>query len=219
MHVRAICSLGISLLTLTFAAASAHAEEGYEAPQTPAPKRVFVGLSAGAAYAMVTHPLIKSNGFAAASLGIHVGFNVTERWALGLELSTFEHGMARTSGTDPFTPTQFLSPQGSCTNCKPPEPGGWISQTEATFTTIGPRVEFAPMGRDGLYLGLSGGLSMILGLNPTAEYGIGGGVRAGYRYRFANVLGLGLEAGLQAQRYDTASNFFPYASFVLRPYF
>ncbi len=215
MHVRVIVSLGISLMTFTLATAAAHAEEGYQAPAKE--KRVFVGLSAGGSYAMVNHPLINSTGFAAVTLGMHAGVNITDRWTVGGDITTFEHGMIRASGTDPFRPTQFLEPQAGCNKCEPPAAGGWISQTSATFTTVGPRVEFSPFGKDGFYLGLTTGLSVLLGIDT--QFGFGGAARAGYRYRVGNVLGLGVEGGLQGQRFDTGSNVFPYASVVLRPYF
>jgi len=180
-------------------------------------KRVFVGISAGVAYAKVEHPLINSNGFGAAALGMHVGYNVSERWTVGLDISTFENGMKRTSGADPFVPTSFLSPQAGCNKCKPPAVGGWISETTAMFGTIGPRVEFSPLGRDGLYLGASTGLGMLIGIDT--QYGFGGGARAGYRVRIGNVVGLAIEGGLHGQYFSTGSTVFPYAAVMLRPYF
>ncbi len=217
MHVRALISSSALMLTWTLVATSAHAEEGYQAPTTIKEKRVFVGVSAGMAYAIVEHPLIKSDGFGAAALGIHVGFNVSERWTVGLELSTFEHGMTRESGGAPFVPTNFLTPQAGCNNCEPPAVGGWISDTTAMFGTMGPRVEFSPLGRDGLYLGASTGVGMLIGIDT--QYGFGGGARAGYRLRVGNVVGLAIEGGLQGQYFRTGSTVFPYAALMLRPYF
>lgn len=217
MHVRALLSLSVSLLMSTLMATPAQAEEGNQPSSATKDKRVFVGLSGGFAYAMVKHPLIKSDGFGTGTLGMHVGYNVSERWSLGVELSTFEHGMKRTSGTEPFEPTAFLSPQAGCNKCEPPVPGGWISETTAMFGTIGPRAEFSPFGRDGLYLGASTGLGMLLGIDT--QYGFGGGARLGYRYRVANILGFALEGGAQAQYFSTGSTVFPYISLMMRPYF
>ncbi len=217
MHLRALISSSVLMLTWTFVANSAYAEEGYQAPTTAKEKRVFVGISAGMAYAMVEHPLIKSNGFGTAALGMHVGYSVSERWTVGIELSTFEHGMKRTSGTDPFTPTSFLTPQAGCNKCEPPPQGGWISETTAMFGTLGPRVEFSPLGKDGLYFGASTGLGMLVGIDT--QYGFGGGARAGYRLRIGNVLGLAIEGGVQGQYFSTGSTVFPYAALMMRPYF
>ncbi len=217
MHLRAPISSIVLMLTWILATTSVHAEEGYQAPAPTKEKRVFVGISAGAAYATVKHPLIKSDGFGAAALGMHVGYSVSERWTIGIELTTFEHGMARTSGTDPFTPTSFLTAQAGCSNCQPPAQGGWVSQTVAIFGTIGPRVEFSPLGKDGLYLGASTGMGMLIGIDT--QYGFGGGARAGYRLRIGNILGLAIEGGVQAQYFSTGSTLFPYAALMLRPYF
>ncbi|HRI63257.1 MAG TPA: hypothetical protein PK156_03445 [Polyangium sp.] len=217
MHVRALVTLGVSLLSWTLFSSAARAQDSVQSPSATKERRVFVGLSGGAAYAIVKHPLVNSNGYGTGTLGMHAGYNVTDRWSLGVELSTFEHGMSRTSGTDPFTPTAFLSPQAGCNKCKPPEPGGWISQTTAMFGTVGPRVEFSPMGRDGLYLGATTGLGMLLGIDT--QYGFGGGARAGYRYRVANILGFAVEGGVHAQYFNTGSTVFPYVSLMMRPYF
>lgn len=218
MRVRALVCLSVFLATSTIAAVELRAEEeGFQPPVKVKDKRVFVGISAGAGYAMVEHPLIKSDGFAATSLGMHVGYNVSDRWAVGLDLSTFEHGMTRDSGTDPFVPTGFLKPQAGCNNCEPPPPGGWISQSTAMFGTIGPRVEFAPLSRDGLYFGVNTGLGMLIGIDT--QFGVGGGARVGYRYRIANVLGLAVEGGMLAQYLETGSTVFPFAHLVMRPYF
>lgn len=217
MRVRAFVCLSVFLATSILTAVEVHAEEGYQPPVKVKDNRVFVGISAGAGYAMVEHPLIKSDGFGSSSLGMHVGYNVSERWAVGLDLSTFEHGMKRTSGTDPFVPVGFLQPQAGCNNCEPPPKGGWISETTAMFGTVGPRAEFAPFGRDGLYLGVNTGLGMLIGIDT--QFGFGAGLRAGYRYRIAKVLGLGVEGGLLGQYFETGSTLFPFANLVLRPYF
>lgn len=219
MHVRTLMSLGVSLLAWTLATETAHAQEADQSAAATKEKRFFVGLSAGPGYAVVKHPLINANGFSTIALGMHAGVNLTERLAIGLELASFEHGMTRNSGTDPFTPTSFLSPQAGCDKCadRPPPVGGWIKQTSATFNTIGPRVEFSPFGRDGLYLGATAGVSIMLGVDTL--YGVAGAARAGYRYRWANTLGVALEGGVHAQQYSTGVNYFPYATVMIRPYF
>jgi len=231
MHVRTLISLCVSLFAWTVATSAASAQEveqaslADEVDRTPRAsatakeKDFFVGLSAGATYAMVKHPLINSDGFAAVALGLHAGMNVTENWAIGVELLAFSHGMSRPESTASFTPTSFLSPQAGCDKCadRPPPVGGWIKATDATFSTIGPRIEFAPFGRDGLYLGLTTGLAMGLGVDT--QYGFGGGGRLGYRYRWAHVIGLAVEGGVQAQHFSTGTNVFPYMNVVLRPYF
>lgn len=221
MYLRTLVSISVSFLAWTVATSAvsaAETESDIEAMSTKN-KRAFVGLSGGVGYAWVNHPLINANSFAVATAGLHAGLNVSEHWALGAELMTAEIAMARQGAYDPFTPTGFLAPQGLCGKCvdRPPPPGGFIKQTAATFTTIGPKIEVAPFGRDGLYLGLTTGVALLLGID--SQVGFGGGARAGYRYRIDNVLGIGVEAGVQAQHFATGTTFFPHGSLILRPYF
>ena len=217
MFIRAFMSLGVSLFVWTFAIASSRAEEGPSTLKSVREKQWFVGLSGGAAYASVNHPLVIKGGFGTATLGMHAGRNVSERWAVGVELQTFEQTMVRDGANDPFAPSGHLQPQGGCNNCEPLPTGGWVGKTTAVFGTLGPRVEFAPLGRDGLYFGLSSGLGMILGIDT--QYGLGGGARAGYRLRIANVLGLAVEGGVSGQYFSEGTTVFPYASLTMRPYF
>lgn len=219
MQLRNLIGLSISLLACTVATSTARAEGIDIDSMSTKHKRAFIGLTGGIGYGWVTHPLINANSFAVATAGLHAGLHVSEHWAIGGELLTFEHAMTRQSGQDPFTPTGFLSPQGACGKCadRPPPSGGWVKQTPGTFTTIGPRIEYAPFGRDGVYLGLTTGVAFILGFDT--QLGFGGGARLGYRYRIDNVLGIGVEGGVQAQHFDTGTTFFPYGSLVLRPYF
>ncbi|MBK9262675.1 MAG: hypothetical protein IPM54_23095 [Polyangiaceae bacterium] len=218
MILRTLVSLGVSLLAWTVATPVANAQLGGGwATMTTKEKRAFIGLSGGAAYAMVNHPQILTDGFAAATLGLHAGYNVSERISVGFDVFTVEHGMKRSEGTEPFIPTGYTRPQAGCTNCEPPPKGGWVSETTAMFGTVGPRVEFSPFGRDGLYLGGSTGVAMMLGVDT--QYGFGGVARAGYRFRVGNVLGLGVEGGFQGQYFGTGTMMFPYASLIMRPYF
>lgn len=215
MLVRVFLSVSVAFLSCALATSSASAAEASAA--SAAPKRAFVGLSGGIAYASVNHPLVIKDGFGAAMLGMHAGYNVSERWAVGIELHTVEQSMGRDSPKDPFAPISRLQPQAKCANCEDPAVGGWIGKSTAMFGTLGPRVEFAPLGRDGLYFGLSAGVGMILGIDT--QYGIGGGARAGYRLRVANVIGLAVEAGVQGQYFNAGTTVFPCASLVMRPYF
>jgi hypothetical protein len=154
--------------------------------------------------------------YTAATLGLHVGYNVSDRLSVGLEVMTAEKYMARNSGVAPFDPG--LAPQAGCNNCEPAPTGGWVSHTTGVFGTMGPRVEFSPFGKDGLYVGAAAGLAFLWGVDST--YGFGGVGRAGYRVRVGEVLGLALEAGAHAQTFGGgAYTLSPYGMLVFRPYF
>jgi hypothetical protein len=218
MILRTLVSLSVALLAWSVATPIASAQlAGGWATMTTKEKRAFIGMTGGAAYAAIDHPLVINSGFAAATLGMHAGYNVSERWAVGIDCSTVEHSMARDNGIDPFAPVGYTQPQAGCTNCEPPAQGGWVGKATAVFGTVGPRIEVSPFGRDGLYLGLSTGVAMMLGIGT--EFGFGGAARAGYKFRLAKILGLGVEGGVQGQFFSAGTTMFPYAALVMRPYF
>src|SRR5690349_18163333 len=120
MYLRTLVRLSASLLACTIATSAASAEEEVSSKvttKTTHDKRAFLGLSGGAGYAWVTHPLINANSFAVGAIGLHAGYHVSEHWAIGGEMLTVDHSMSRNSGADPFTPTGFLSPQAQCDKC------------------------------------------------------------------------------------------------------
>jgi hypothetical protein len=218
MILRTLVSLSAALLAWAVVTPVANAQlAGGWATMTTKENRAFIGLSGGAAYAAIDHPLVAGGGFAAATLGLHAGYNVSDRWAVGFDLSTVEHFMTRDSGIDPFSPVGYTQPQAGCDDCEPPPVGGWVGKTTAVFGTVGPRVEVSPFGRDGLYFGLTTGVAMMLGIGT--EFGFGGAARAGYKFRIAKILGLGFEGGVQGQFFSEGTTMFPYLSLVMRPYF
>lgn len=204
-----------SLAACLLLASAANAAEGDSAPapeQKPHP--FYVGITGGFAYATVRHPEMLSTSFAAPTLGLHAGYNLNDRWSLGLEVTTIEKFVTRDGPGDPFVPKY---PLAGCADCPPIPDGGYIGSITSIFGTVAPRVEFTPFGRDGLFVGASAGIGFIMGVD--GRIGGGGTARAGYRFRAAEVLGIALEGGVQGQLYKDASAVLPYAALVLRPYF
>jgi hypothetical protein len=195
-------------------AANAQAQSDSGADPAPAMRPHYVGISAGVAYMTARHPELLASSFAAPTLGIHAGYNINDRWSVGFEITTAEKYVSRKSAGDPFVP---IGPLAGCTNCEPPPIGGFLGSITALFGTIGPRVEFTPFGRDGVFVGASAGAAFIYGIDP--RIGGGGTARAGYRLRFADILSLSIEGGVQGQIYKDASALMPYGVLVLRPYF
>ncbi|MDI1481972.1 hypothetical protein [Polyangium sp. y55x31] len=201
----------------TASAADVPADAPADAPIVPEKPRLFhVGISGGVAYHTVRVPMVIPTEYAAATLGLHAGYNVTERLSIGFEVTTIEKNMGRNGPFQSFDPG--LAPQAGCNNCEPPPFGGWVKNTTAVFGTLGPRVEFSPFGKDGLYLGATAGLAFLWGVDSI--YGFGGAGRVGYRVRIADILGLALEAGAQAQAFGSgAYTAAPYGMVLFRPYF
>ncbi|MDC0748567.1 hypothetical protein [Polyangium mundeleinium] len=219
MRISLIVASKLALLATlaTVSAASAAESAPADAPAVPAkPRRFHVGISGGVAYHTVRIPTVIPTEYAAATLGIHAGYNVTERLSIGLDLSTIEKDMGRNGPFQMFDPG--LAPQAGCNNCEPPPFGGWVKNTTAVFGTLGPRVEFSPFGKEGLYIGATAGLAFLWGVDSI--YGFGGSGRLGYRVNIADILGLALEAGAQAQTFgDGAYTTAPYGMVLFRPYF
>jgi hypothetical protein len=106
----------------------------------------------------------------------------------------------------------------SCLDCAPIVPSNAdIVGVSASFSTLGPRVEFSPFGRDGLYVGAFGGVAFVQGIEGLV--GAGGAARAGFRLRPVEVLTFAVEGGIQGQVFDGGSSLAPYAMLMLRPYF
>ncbi|MDC3953698.1 hypothetical protein [Polyangium jinanense] len=219
MRISLLVASKLALLaTLVTVSASAAEDAPVDAPPpVPAKPRLFhVGISGGVAYQTVRVPMVIPTAYAAATLGLHAGYNVTDRLSIGFEVSTIEKNMGRGGPFQSFDPG--LAPQAGCNNCEPPPFGGWVKNTTAVFGTLGPRIEFSPFGKDGLYLGAAAGLAFLWGVDST--YGFGGAGRVGYRVRIADILGLAVEGGAQAQAFGSgAYTTAPYGMVYFRPYF
>lgn len=194
-------------------------DQGVDAPAAPAaPARpFFVGASAGVGWPSVTHPELLTSSFTSATLGLHAGYTLNPLVALGFELTTLEKSVAKEKEGGLFVPASAVQPQADCTTCTEPVSGGEVMQVTAVFGTLGPRVDLTPFGPDGLYVGASGGLAFVIGLEGRT--GLGGTARAGFRLRAAEVITVSLEGGLQGQTFADASVVMPYVAATLRPYF
>jgi len=216
MRLSVLVASKLVLLATLSSVTSAGAEEDRATPPAPIERPWHVGMSAGLAYATVRHTTVIPSSFTAPQIGIHAGYNVSERLMVGFELSSYEKYMSRDNGRAPFTPVGY-TPQRRCDDCEIPA-GGWVAKVTASFATVGPRIEFAPFGKDGLYVGAGAGLAALWGADSA--YGFGGSARIGYRVRIGGVLGLALEGGTNAQTYGGGDyTVAPYGMAMLRPYF
>jgi hypothetical protein len=219
MRLHALVGSTLALVAFCLAAPAFAQEPAADvAPFVPTakPRPYFVGISAGVAYVTVRHPEILASSFAAATLGLHAGYSFNDKWSVGFELTTAEKFVTREGPYALFVP-EGLSPQASCDSCPEPVPGGWLGQITALFGTVGPRVEFSPFGRDGLYLSGSAGLGFVYGVDN--RLGAAGTARVGYRLRIADIIGISLEGGFQGQAYKDAYALLPYGVLMFRPYF
>lgn len=210
-------SLVASLVVLGSAAPS-RADVVAEEPRIPRPASSFpwfAGVGAGVGYPTVAGTEIASSGSLAATFTLHAGYTIRDRLAVGLEFTGVETEVGRDQPGQLFQ--VGYTPQAACTTCTPKPPGADVLFTSLVFSTFGARVEYAPFGRDGLFVGGTAGLAFMVGLAPQSGFGAGG--RLGYRFRPASTLAVSFEAGVQGQLYGDATMFMPYGAAVLRPSF
>lgn len=219
MKKKTLLFSALSVLSLVCLSAQAEAQEEDAVRTTLGikPKRYFLGISGGSAYATVVHPELKSSRFSALTLGLNAGYLLSDKLSVGFELLTIEKYITRPGPQAIFSPEGTYSPLAGCDKCGPPPPGGWVAQTTAVFGAAMPSVEFAPFGRTGPYVGGAAGIGYILGLE--GRVGGAGAVRAGYRYTLADTLGFAAEIGAQGELFGDAHVYAPYLSLMLRPYF
>lgn len=221
-------SILLSLATgavISTAAVVASAE--VEAPPVQKPIAAFpfyAGIMGGAGYATLQHPFISKEvagvggspvSFTAATLGLHLGYTFTEHLSAGLEFQALETGISRNNAGETFK--LGYSTQAGCNNCHGRPQGTDILGTTIVFSTFAARLEYTPFGRDGLFVGASGGLASIVGYDDKLGVGFSG--RLGYRFRPTNIMTISLEGGVQGQVYGDANLYMPYGAAVLRPYF
>lgn len=194
--------------------------EGFRAePQTPAqPARrvsgpetwpepvraIFVGVSGGVGFANVKHPDVGRPHVLGPMLALQVGYRLSPKWRISLVYTNFQQTVARGGAGELFGATaSFLRTQADCNNCRPAGIGGDVRSTTLHLGTVGPAFDVTPFGRDGLFLGASGGVAMTTVLDTS--YGAAGSARVGFRLRPVENLSLALEGGVQGQVYSGGS--------------
>lgn len=178
-------------------------------------RAIFVGVSGGVGYASFKQPEVSTTKLVGPILAFQVGYRITPAWAVSLVYTDFQREVTRSSGGEPFsTATSLLHTQAECNKCRLPPPGG--SPLAATFrlSTLGPSVDFTPLGRNGPFVGVQGGVAMA-SVTETL-YGAAGTARAGVRFRPVDSISLGVEGGVQGQAYKGGSAALGYGAAEVR---
>lgn len=213
-------SAAVAVVVSASASTASAQEVGQEdtTPQVPRPVSELpwsVGLGAGLAYPTISGPQIAGGGTLAPTFTVHAGYTFREHFTVGLEFSGTETNLGRDTPGELFR--LGYTPQAECTTCTEKPPGADVVSTSLVFTTVGARAEYAPFGRDGLFVGGTAGLAFMVGLVPQSGFGVGG--RVGYRFRASNVMALSIEAGVQGQIYGDTTMYMPFGTAVFRPSF
>jgi hypothetical protein len=94
--------------------------------------------------------------------------------------------------------------------------GGVEVQKTLHIHSMGPRLDFLPLGSQGPYIGATLGLAVIQDIDLRA--GVDAGLRVGGEWRPYQIFGVGIEAGAHGQLYTDSQAAIPYATARLQFY-
>ena len=184
---------------------------------------VTAGL--GYAYAAVSHPDLTSRNLSGAFIEVGAGTELDKRFRLTLSFTSFETKVRRTkNGKWEEGVYQSQSSAGLRTAADPVEPtgpqfGGIEVQKTFHAHSIGPRMDFLPLGSQGPYIGMTAAVAVIQ--DVSTRVGADLAARVGGEWRPFHSLGLAVEAGAHGQIYDDSRAAIPYAlarmSLMLEP--
>jgi hypothetical protein len=197
-----------------------------EAELGPATKKIgsvlspfLVTAGVGYAYASVNHPDLRSRDLSGAFIEVTVGTELERRFRLALAFTSFETKMRRasTGGWEEgeFSPRvarlglhTLLDPTAPYTG---PEGGGAEVQKTFHAHSLGPRMDFLPLGSQGPYLGMTAALGIIQGISTPMRVGANLAARIGGEWRPFQAFAVAIEGGAHGQIYEDAKAAIPYA--------
>ena len=196
------CVLAVTAL----APVLAHAGEGppvfldrHAGENTHMERHAEFTLHTGYGYGVLRHPNYLGEQAGGLFLELDFGVALNKRWSIGGFLNHIEMPIDVVEGDDyvrrgdPHPPV--MEQRGSCESCIPPLGGGDTIASQLYTVTVGPRVEVAPFGQSGPYVGASAGVSTI----AVESHNIGAalGLRAGYRLFPGNMIAVGVGVSVQ----------------------
>jgi hypothetical protein len=179
------------------------------------PLLVTTGL--GYAYASVTHPELLSRSLSGAFLEITAGTEIERRFRLSLAFTSFETKVRRTRAGWEEGEFSRVASSGLRTQADPVDPtmspgggGGLVVQKDFLAHSLGPRMDFLPLGSQGPYLGMTAALGIIQGLSTSMRVGANLAARIGGEWRPFQAFALAIEGGAHGQIYSDAKAAIPY---------
>jgi hypothetical protein len=182
--------------------------------ETLSPLVITAGV--GYAYAAVKHPDLTSRSLSGTFLEVSAGTELDPRFRLSVAFTSFETKLRRTSNgkweEGEYSATRVSS--GLRSQADPVEPvdpqiGGIEVQKTFHAHSIGPRMDFLPLGSQGPYLGMTAAVAVIQ--DVSTRVGADLAARVGGEWRPFHSLGLAVEAGAHGQIYDDSKAAIPYA--------
>ena len=175
--------------------------------------RAFVGVSGGIGAVTSRHPLL--NGlFAAPGFAINAGVEFRKVFIFGAEVGSVSKYVAKTNdGRGVYE----AAAGAGCNNCETLT-GGELAAGTVTWPSVGPRIDFAPLGQTSPFVSVSGGFVFVQGVLPTQSGGYVTG-RVGFRYAIAEHVEADAEAGYQAEWLANATLKNVFGNLMIRAYF
>jgi hypothetical protein len=178
------------------------------------PLVITTGL--GYAYASVNHPEISDHGLSGAFVEITAGTELDRRFRLSLAFTNFETKLRRSGpgkweegDYSPRVASSGLRPVADPGGDRADQAGGLEVQKIFHANSIGPRMDFLPLGSQGPYLGMTAAVAIIQ--DVSARVGANLAARVGGEWRPFQSFALAIEAGAHGQIYTDAKAAIPYA--------
>ena len=199
---------------------AATGEQGADAGKTAIGEKLaplVATVAVGYGYASIKYPGLVSSNFDGPFLEIAGGTELSRQFRLLLAFTSLESPIHRTSTGD-WAEGEYktkVATSGLHSTNDPIEPitlpgGGTVVQTTLHIHSLGPRVDFLPLGSQGPYLGLTTALAITTGLDTRVGADLG--ARVGGEWRPFQELSVGIEAGAHGQLYSDGNAAVPYAT-------
>ena len=199
-------------------------------PEMARPKtNIVTGGGFGFVSGRFSHPNLYGTSFNGVTAGVHAGVQVNPSILIGLDFDAYrtsvEYLGANTYGYKGANNPYFLPPgargaevrlTGACTTCKQQSNGGGIVVSgPINVLTLGPRLQFSANPSRGLYGAVTGGYTFLEGVLKN-QTGMAIGARGGYRFALTEQVGLALEAGTTAHRFEKTTSAFGFGGLQLQ---
>jgi hypothetical protein len=172
-------------------------------------------LSVGYAYAAIKYPGLLNSDVNGAFLELAFGTELDQRLRIFLAFTSFETAIRRVD-EEHWEEGKFQPKvAGLHSTAGPTDPyvsgsGGVDMQRTLHVHSLGPRLDFLPLGVQGPYLGLTTALAITTGVDTRVGADLG--ARVGGEWRPFQELSFGIEAGAHGQVYSDGNAAIPYAA-------
>ncbi|HEU4405220.1 MAG TPA: hypothetical protein VFS43_08015 [Polyangiaceae bacterium] len=199
-------------------------------PEMSRPKtNLVVGGGAGFVSGRFRHPDLYGNAFSGIAASVHAGVQVNPSILIGVDFDAYRTSVEYIGegvyGYKGANNPRFLPPgaqgggarlTGACTNCKSTlGGGGYVQSGPLNVLTLGPRLQFSAKPSEGLYGAVTGGFTFLEGTLKN-QNGMSIGARGGYRFALSEQVGLALEAGTSAHRFEKTTAVFGFGGLQLQ---